>query len=66
MCRNIAQSYPASLSTLEEYAEAYIELGLSCGENTDLMLELLGTMVYMPTDRWMVLMEKTQVLEFLQ
>ena len=30
---------------------------LACVENTDLTLELLGTMVYMPTDRRMQLME---------
>lgn len=39
--------------------EHYIELCLACGENTDLMLELLGTMVYMPTDKWISLMEGT-------
>jgi hypothetical protein len=37
---------------LEEYIEHYIDLTCACGENTDLMLELLGTMVYTPSDKW--------------
>jgi len=36
-----------------------------CGENTDLMLELLGTMVYIPTDRWDETIEKTNFIEFI-
>jgi hypothetical protein len=31
---------------------------MACGENTDLLLELLGTMVYIPTDKWLQVMEK--------
>ena len=36
-----------------------------CGENTDLMLELLGTMVYIPTDKWEETIHKTNFLEFI-
>ena len=36
-----------------------------CGENTDLMLELLGTMVYIPSDRWEETIHKTNFLEFI-
>ena len=36
-----------------------------CGENTDLMLELLGTMVYIPTDSWNEVIEKTGFIEFI-
>jgi len=38
---------------------------MSCGENTDLLLELIGTMVYIPTDKWLQIMEKQNVIEFL-
>jgi len=36
-----------------------------CGDNTDLMLEMLGTMVYIPTDKWAEVIEKTNFIEFL-
>jgi hypothetical protein len=36
-----------------------------CGDNTDLMLELLGTMVYITTDTWAEVIEKTNFIEFL-
>lgn len=35
-----------------------------CGENTDLQLELLGTMVYIPTDKWEDMINKTNFIEF--
>lgn len=38
---------------------------MACGENTDLLLELIGTMVYVPTDQWLQVMEKQNVIEFL-
>jgi hypothetical protein len=44
----------------------YISLCYECGENTDLLLELLGTLVYLPTDKWEVLIEECDILEFLQ
>ena len=36
-----------------------------CGENTDLMLELMGTMVYIPTDHWDEVIDSTSFIEFL-
>ena len=36
-----------------------------CGENTDLMLELLGTMVYIPSDQWDIVIQKTNFIEFI-
>lgn len=36
-----------------------------CGENTDLMLELLGTMVYIPSDKWVEVAQKTNFIEFI-
>jgi len=32
--------------------DRYIELAQATDEHTDLLLELLGTMVYIPTDKW--------------
>ena len=37
----------------------------NCGENTDMLLELLGTMVYIPTDLWEEMIEKHTFIEFL-
>jgi len=37
-----------------------------CGDNTDLMLELMGTMVYIPTDHWDKVIDATNFIEFLQ
>lgn len=66
VCRNIAQFYPLSLESYEEFMPQYISLCYECGENTDLLLELLGTLVYLPTDKWEVLIEECDILEFLQ
>jgi hypothetical protein len=45
--------------------ERYIELAHASDEHTDLLLELLGTMVYMPTDRWTESVESFGIIEFL-
>lgn len=37
-----------------------------CGENTDLVLELLGTMVYIVSDEWQHVIEEAGFIEFLQ
>ena len=65
VCRNIAQFYPASLENLEKFMDRYIELANVSEEHTDLLLELLGTMVYMPTDKWEEKLEKYNMIEFL-
>ena len=39
---------------------------MQCGENTDLLVELLGTLVYIPTDKWQEVMEKQGIIDFLQ
>ena len=65
MCRNIAQFYPNSLETLDRYMDRYIELAQVSEEHTDLLLELLGTMVYMPTDQWTEKIEQYSIIEFL-
>jgi hypothetical protein len=63
--RNIAQFNPACLDQFEDQLELYATMVQQCGENTDLMLELLGTMVYIPTDRWTPVIEKTNFIEFI-
>jgi hypothetical protein len=63
--RNIAQFNPNSQDVLVAHLENYCIMVQQCGENTDLMLELLGTMVYITTDTWLEAMEKTNFVEFL-
>ena len=36
-----------------------------CGENTDLQLEILGTMVFIHSDTWEFVIPKTNFIEFL-
>jgi len=36
-----------------------------CGENTDLQIELVGTMVYVHSDKWEQTIQSTNVIEFL-
>lgn len=45
--------------------DRYIELAQNCEEHTDLLLELLGTMVYIPTDHWNDKLENFGMIEFL-
>ena len=45
--------------------DRYIELAQASDEHTDLLLELLGTMVYMPTDLWGEKIEQWNMIEFL-
>ena len=53
------------METFENYLEHYINMAQQCGENTDLQLELLGTMVYIHSDTWETVMEKTKFIEFI-
>ena len=63
--RNIAQFNPNCQETFVKHLEHYCILVQQCGDNTDLMLELLGTMVYIPTDHWEEAIKKTNFLEFI-
>lgn len=36
-----------------------------CGENSDLQIELIGTMVYIHTDKWYEMVPRTNFIEFL-
>ena len=38
---------------------------MDCGENTDLQLELIGTLVYIQSDRWKELVGKLNIIEFI-
>ena len=66
VCRNVAQFYPASIETLEKYLAHYVDYAIQCQENTDMLVELLGTMVYIPSDKWEISMEKQGIIDFLQ
>ena len=46
----------------EAHLEDYAIMVQQCGENTDLMLELLGTMVYIPSDHWEIVIDKTNFI----
>lgn len=63
--RNIAQFNPNCHDTFVLHLENYACMVQQCGENTDLMLELLGTMVYIPTDSWEDVIKKTNFIEFI-
>lgn len=63
--RNIAQFNPNCHEIFVSHLIEYAVMVQQCGENTDLMLELLGTMVYIPTDSWEEVIEKTNFIEFL-
>lgn len=63
---SVAQFYPASIETLERFLPHYVDYATQCGENTDLLVELLGTMVYIPSDKWHEPMEKQGIIDFLQ
>ena len=53
------------METLERFMDRYIELAQTADEHTDLLLELMGTMVYMPTDMWAEKLENFGMIEFL-
>ena len=50
--RNIAQFNPNCQENFIQHLQNYAIMVQQCGDNTDLMLELLGTMIYIHTDRW--------------
>ena len=49
----------------EAHLEDYAIMVQQCGENTDLMIELLGTMVYIPSDHWQIVIDKTNFIDFI-
>lgn len=65
VCRNVAQFYPACIETLEKYLPHYVDFAIQTQENTDMLVELLGTMVYIPSDKWEQVMEQQGIIDFL-
>lgn len=66
--RNIAQFNPNSHETFVRYLEnfcIYVQELKEISDNSDLMLEVLGTMVYIPTDDWDKVVKKMGFLDFL-
>ena len=65
--RNCAQFGPVTnIDIYEKYMPMYIELVQQCGENTDLMVELIGTLVYIACDKWDTILVDNNFLEFIQ
>jgi len=50
---------------MEMQIEEYLDMALEAQDNTDLQLELVGTLVYIVSDRWKELIEKKNVIEFI-
>ncbi len=64
--RNIAQlSKTQQSETFESYLEHFVVMCMNSGENTDLQIEIIGTMVYMHFDIWEEVIHKTNFFEFL-
>lgn len=55
-----------NIDIYEKYMPLYIELVQQCGENTDLMVELIGTLVYIACDKWDQILSEHQFLDFIQ
>lgn len=45
--------------------ETYINLAYNSDKNTDLQIELIGTMVYIHTDKWEEMIHKNNFIEFI-
>lgn len=64
--RNIAQFGPiTNVGTYEHYFEQLIELAKQSSENSDLQIEIIGTLVYINTEKWDDVICKTDFLDFL-
>lgn len=50
---------------MENQIEEYIDMAMSTQDNTDLQLELVGTLVYIASDRWKELVGQKNVIEFI-
>ena len=64
--RNIAQFGPnTNLDIFESYMVDLIRLTQEDSENTDLLVEVMGTLVYVTTERWAEVLAETNFIEFL-
>lgn len=62
--RNIAQNDKTAAILLQDYVYSFYQV-IESTQNSDLQLELLGTLVHADTNRWEEFMEKTTVLQFI-
>jgi len=64
--RNIAQFGPiTNIDIYEKYMDNILELVKQCGDNTDLQIELIGTLVYINNDKWDVVLADGDFLDFI-
>ena len=63
--RNIAQFNPNCQESFQSYLGDFAVMVQQCGENTDMMLEIIGTLVYIHTDRWEHVIMETDFINFL-
>lgn len=63
--KNITQFAPGVQFMMEEEIEDYLDMAMNAADNTDLQLELIGTLAYIVTDNWSEIVEKKNVIEFI-
>jgi hypothetical protein len=63
--KNITQFAASAQDIMEQYIEDYIDMAMRTQDNTDLQLELVGTLVYIASDRWQELVGKKNLIEFI-
>jgi len=64
--RNIAQFGPVTnIDIYEKYMDKIIELTKQCGDNTDLQIELIGTLVYINIEKWDTVLAQGDFLDFI-
>jgi hypothetical protein len=64
--RNIAQFGPVTnIDIYEKYMDDIIELVKQCGENTDVQIELIGTLVYINSEKWDQKLAQGDFLDFI-
>lgn len=64
--RNIAQFGPVTnIDIYEKYMEDIIELTKQSGDNTDLQIELIGTLVYINSEKWDTVLAQGDFLDFI-
>jgi len=64
--RNIAQFGPVTnIDIYEKYMDKIIELTKQCGDNTDLQIELIGTLVYINIEKWDTVLSQGDFLDFI-
>lgn len=63
--RNIAQFGPVTnIDIYEKYMDDIIEMTKKSGENTDIQIELIGTLVYINSEKWDAMLSEGDFLDF--